>query len=128
MVDVPAVTPVTTPVVAFTVATAGSEEVQLPPEVPLLANEEVPPIQMACVPDNVPAETGAVTVTTKVASALGQDPVPFTIYFMVDVPAATGVITPVVPFTVATLKLLEVQAPPASPLEVNVVVALEHNV
>ena len=116
MVEVPAVTPVTTPVVAFTVATAVLEEVHVPPVVPLLANVEVPPIQMAGVPDKVPAETGAVTVTTKVDSALGQPPVPVTVYLIVEVPAVTPVTTPVVAFTVATAVLEEVPVPPVVPL------------
>jgi hypothetical protein len=59
---VPAATPVTKPVVAFTVAIAGAEELQLPPETVELY-KEVLPIQMACVPPNAPAVGGAVTVT-----------------------------------------------------------------
>ena len=126
MVEVPADTPVTTPVVAFTVATAILEEAQVPPVVPLLVNVEVPPIQIAWVPDKVPAETGAVTVTTNVDSALGQPPVPVTVYFIVEVPAVTPVINPVVAFTIATAVLEDVQVPPVVPLLVIVVVAPTH--
>jgi hypothetical protein len=78
MVEVPAVTPVTNPVVAFTVATAVSEDVQVPPVVPLLVIVVVAPTHIACVPDKVPAETGAVTVTTLVLESLPQPPVPVT--------------------------------------------------
>jgi hypothetical protein len=46
MVAVPAATPVTTPVEAFTVATPVLLEVQEPPVLPLLEKVVVPPTQM----------------------------------------------------------------------------------
>ena len=46
---------------------------------------------------------------------------------MVAVPADTGAMAPVLLLIVATAVLLEVHAPPASPLLVKVTVALEHN-
>ena len=45
---------------------------------------------------------------------------------MVEVPAATGVITPVDEFIVALAVSDDVHVPPEDPFEVNVVVPLEH--
>jgi len=78
MVAVPAATPVTTPVVVFTVATLASLLDQLPP-LAVEANVVVPFTQMLCIPLRVPAEGGAVTVTVLVAMALAQPPVPVTV-------------------------------------------------
>ena len=78
MVAVPAATPVTTPVEAFTVATPTALLDQLPP-LTVEANVVVPATQMLCVPLRVPAEAGAVTVTVLVAVALAQPPVPVTV-------------------------------------------------
>ena len=78
MVAVPAATPVTTPVEAFTVATPAALLDQLPP-LTVEANVVVPLTQMLCVPLSVPAEAGAVTVTVLVAVALAQPPVPGTV-------------------------------------------------
>jgi hypothetical protein len=63
------------PVEELIVATAGFDEVQLPPKT---VDEKVTesPMQMFCVPDKVPAETGAVTVTVLVAVAFGHPPEP----------------------------------------------------
>ena len=74
----PAATPVTTPVVAFTVATPTALLDQLPP-IAVEVNVVVPAIQMFCVPLRVPAEAGAVTVNVLVAVALAQPPVPVTV-------------------------------------------------
>ena len=71
MTDVPALTPATAPVEALIVATAGVAEDQLPP-VTEEVSEEVPLAQIAVVPEIVPAEGAAVTVTVLVAVALGQ--------------------------------------------------------
>ncbi len=76
MTEVPAVTPVTTPVEALMVATAGVAEDQDPPVTEEL-NVEVPLEQMAVVPEIVPAEGAAVTVTVAVVVAFAQPPVPF---------------------------------------------------
>jgi len=122
IVAVPAATPVTTPVEAFTVATAASLVDQAPPALPLLVNVVVPATQMPCVPLKVPAFGAAVTVTVRVAVALEQPPVPVTVYVIVAVPAATPVTTPEELFTVATAASLVDHAPPALPLLVNVVV------
>ena len=63
---------------------------------------------------------GLLTVIDFVALAVPQLLV--TVYFMVAVPAATPVTTPVPEFTVATAVLLLLQLPPLVPLLVNVVV------
>ena len=68
----PAATPVTTPVVLFTVATAALLVLHAPPPEPLLLKVVLPPTQMACVPLTVPALGAAVTVTVRVAVALLQ--------------------------------------------------------
>ncbi len=75
MTEVPAVTPVTTPVEALMVATAVVAEDQEPP-VTVELNVEVPLEQMAVVPEIVPAEGAAVTVTVAVVVAFAQPPVP----------------------------------------------------
>ena len=78
MVALPADTPTMAPVAALMVATVGLDDVQVPPEI---EEEEVTesPIQIDCVPDKVPAGTGAVTVIVRVAVALGQPPEPKTV-------------------------------------------------
>ena len=78
MVAVPAATPVTSPVEAFTVTTPVALLDQLPP-LTVEVNVVVPATQMLCVPLRVPAEAGAVTVTVLVAVALAQPPVPVTV-------------------------------------------------
>ena len=75
MTEVPAVTPVTAPVEALMVATAGVAEDQDPPVTEEL-NVEVPLEQIAVVPEIVPAEGAAVTVTVAVVVAFAQPPVP----------------------------------------------------
>ena len=75
MVAVPAATPVTSPVVALTVAIAGVLLDQAPPEM-VDAKIDVPFTQMPCVPLSVPADGVAVTVTVRVAVAFEQPPVP----------------------------------------------------
>ena len=78
MVAVPAVKPVTSPVVALTVATAGVLLDQAPP-VTVEVNVDVPLTQMPWLPLRVPAVGAAVTVTVRVAVALAQPPVPVTV-------------------------------------------------
>ena len=78
MVEVPAVTPTIAPVELLIVATAGFEEVQVPPKT-VEAKVTESPMQIFCVPDKVPATTGAVTVTVLVAVAFGHPPEPSTI-------------------------------------------------
>jgi hypothetical protein len=78
MVAVPAVKPVTSPVVALTVATAGVLLDQAPP-VTVEVNVDVPLTQMPWLPLRVPAVGAAVTVTVRVAVALAQPPVPTTV-------------------------------------------------
>ena len=75
MVAVPAVKPVTSPVVALTVATAGVLLDQEPP-VMLEVKVDVPLTQMLWFPLSVPAVGAVVTVTVRVAVALAQPPVP----------------------------------------------------
>ena len=76
MVAVPAVKPVTNPVVALTMAMLVSLLDQLPPDT-VEVNVVVPPTQITCVPLMVPADAGAVTVTVLVAVAFAHPPVPF---------------------------------------------------
>ncbi len=78
MVAVPAAIPVTSPVVALTVAIAGVLLDQAPP-VTVEVNVDVPLTQMPWLPLRVPAEGAAVTVTVRVAVALAQPPVPTTV-------------------------------------------------
>ena len=78
MVAVPAAIPVTTPVVALTVAIAGVLLDQAPP-VMVEVNVDVPLTQMPWFPLRVPAEGAAVTVMVRVAVALAQPPVPTTV-------------------------------------------------
>ena len=74
----PAVTPVTTPVEASTVATAVSEDDQDPP-VTVEVKVVVKPTQTFCVPDNVPATGAAVTLIVPEVVAGVQPPVVFTV-------------------------------------------------
>ena len=78
MVAVPAPTPVTRPE-ASTVATAVLLEDQVPPGFPLELKVVVPFEHIACVPLRVPATGPAVMVTSLVAVALAQPPVPVTV-------------------------------------------------
>ena len=77
MVAVPAVKPVTSPVVALTVAIAGVLLDQEPP-VMVEVKVDVPLTQMLWFPLRVPAVGAVVTVTVRVAVALAQPPVPVT--------------------------------------------------
>lgn len=78
IVVVPALTGVIRPVEGFTVATAEFKVAQVPPEI-VEVNVAVVLEQMACVPDRVPAEAGLLIVTSVVAAALAQPPVPNTV-------------------------------------------------
>ena len=78
MVELPAAMPTIAPVELLIVATAGFDEVQVPPET-VEAKVTESPMQIFCVPDKVPAETGTVTVTVLVAVAFGQPPEPSTV-------------------------------------------------
>ena len=77
MVAVPAVKPVTSPVVALTVAIAGVLLDQAPP-VTVEVKVDVPLTQMPWLPLRVPAVM-AVTVTVRVSVAFEQPPVPVTV-------------------------------------------------
>ena len=125
MVAVPDPTPVTTPVVAFTVATPVLLDDHAPPELPLLVKVVVPATQMFCVPLTVPAFGAAVTVTVRVAVEAAHPPAAAIVYVIVAVPAPTAVTTPEVLFTEATPVLPDVHAPPLLPSVVNVVVPVE---
>jgi len=125
IVDVPAATGEITPVEALIVANPVEPDVQVPPAFPFVVKVVVPFEQIACVPLNVPAFGKAVTVTVLVAVAFEQPPVPVTVYVIVDVPAATGEITPVEELIVANPVEPDVQVPPAFPLVVKVVVPFE---
>ena len=104
------------------VATAGVAEDQAPPLTEEL-KVEVPLEQIAVVPEIVPAEGAAVTVTVLVAVAFGHPFAPVTVYVMVAVPAATPVIVPADADAILTLE--EVHAPPET-VEVKVVVEPTH--
>ena len=75
MTDVPALTPATAPVELLIVATAGVAEVHVPP-VTVEDKVEDPLEQIAVVPEIVPAEGAAVTVTVAVVDTFAQPPVP----------------------------------------------------
>ena len=75
MVALPAVKPVTRPVVGLTVATVRALLDQAPPEM-VDAKIDVPFTQIPCVPLSVPADGVAVTVTDRVAVPFEQPPVP----------------------------------------------------
>lgn len=72
MVAEPAATPVTSPVVAFTMAAAVLLLLQLPPPVPLLVNMAVDPTHNVVAPVTVPACGRSPTVTTVDAMAKPQ--------------------------------------------------------
>ena len=78
MVASPANCAVINPVVSFIVATPVSDEDHVP-ESPLDVNVVVPLEQIASVPLKVPASGAAVTVTVRVAVALGQATSPNTV-------------------------------------------------
>jgi len=74
--EVPAETPVTTPVLGSTVATLVVAEVNTPPLFPFDTNVVVPFEHICAVPLKLPAFGAAVTVTVLVSVALAQPPVP----------------------------------------------------
>ncbi len=78
MTEVPALTPASAPVELLMVATAGVAEDQVPPVTEEVKVEE-PLEQIAVVPEMVPAEGAAVTVTVAVVVAAAQPPVPATV-------------------------------------------------
>lgn len=122
MFVVPALTAVTNPVDAFTVATAVFVLVQLPPDVPSLLYNAVVPIQSGEVPLTVPAVTGGLTVSTLFEDTGLAHPL-LTVYVMPVVPALTGVTNPEAAFTVATEGFVLLQFPPDVPLLLYVAVA-----
>ena len=75
---VPAAIPVTSPVVALTVAIAGVLLDQAPP-VTVEVKVDVPLTQMLWFPLSVPAVGAVVTVTVRVSVAFEQPPVPVTV-------------------------------------------------
>ena len=115
--EVPADTPVTTPVDELTVATAGVALLQVPPAVALL-NVVVDPAHSVRVP--VIAAGRGLTVTV----AVRKHPVG-SVYDITEVPDDTPVTTPVAGSTVATAGVALLHVPPAvaSP---NVVVDPTH--
>jgi hypothetical protein len=115
---VPAATPVTTPELGFTVATAAFELDHEPPETEAV-KVEVPAEHIAVVPLIVAATGAAVTVTVLVAVAFAHPPVPATVYVIVAVPAVRPFIAPVVLFIVAIAVFELVHVPPLR-VELNV--------
>ena len=71
----PAATPVTNPVEELIVATDGVAEYQAPP-VPVVTRVDEPFEQIAVVPEIVPADGAAVTVTVAVVETFAHPPVP----------------------------------------------------
>ena len=78
MVALPAVKPLTRPVVGLTMAMVGALLDQAPPEM-VEVKVVVPVTQMLWFPLRVPAVGAVVTVTVRVAVALAQPPVPVTV-------------------------------------------------
>ena len=111
----PALTAVTTPVVALTVATAVLVLLQLPPASPLLVYVAVAPAQSGDEPLTVPAFAFALTVSVFDADTGLPHPL-LNVYVIFVVPAETAVTTPVPATTVATAILLLLQLPPVVPL------------
>jgi hypothetical protein len=107
--DVPAVSPVTSPVAGSTVATAGIALDHTPPAV-VLVHVSVLPIHKVDIPVIVWA-IGAVIVTVCVA-VLTQPPT-VTEYIISDVPEVTPVTNPVAGSTVATAGVALDHTPPA---------------
>src|ERR1035438_5674411 len=117
----PDATPVTTPVAAFTVATAVLELLQVPLLLfPLIANVVVAPTHTDEAPVTLPAFGRPFIVILAEAVELPQ--LPLTLYVIVADPAATPVTTPVAGSTVAVALLLLLQLPLPVPLLVNAVV------
>ena len=124
MVDVPAECGVITPVDEFIVALAPSEEVHDPP--PSVLSKVVDPLEHnSWVPLNSPALTGSATVIVSVSIASAQPPEPVTVYVIVASPADWAVMSPGDAFRVA-MSVSNVDHVPESPIELNVVVLVEH--
>ena len=121
IVDVPADTPDTTPL-PFIVATPVDTELHVP-SVPVVDKVVVPFEQTSVVPLMLPAFGADVTVIVLVAVSFAQAPEPVTIYLIIDVPADTGVTSPL-PFIVATPVDTELHEPPV-PVVDKVVVPFE---
>ena len=119
----PDATPVTTPVLEFTVAVAVLLELHTPPDV-VLASVVVLPTHTDVVPV-IAATTGNALIVTVAVTELVQPFAFVYVYVIVLVPADTPVTTPVIEFTVATAALLLVHTPPAVVL-VNAVVEPIH--
>ena len=123
IVALPAATPVTTPVDAFTVAADVLLLLQVPPVLPLLVKAVVDPIQTDGVPPiAVPAFGSGLTVMGYVAALVPQEVV--TVYMMEVDPPATPVTMPEAS-TEAMLVLLLLHVPPELVL-LNIIVALTH--
>src|SRR4029079_5897174 len=119
---VPAATAVTSPVVAFTVATEVLVLLHAPPPSPLLEYVDAAPIQSGVAPLMVPVAGSKLTVSVLNELTGLLHPV-LTVYVIFVVPAATAVTSPVPAFTVATEVLVLVHEPPPSPLLVYAAVA-----
>ena len=109
IVALPAVTPVTAPVIELTVATDVLLDVQTPPDV-VFVKIVLDPIHALVVPPIAASVGNAFTFT--VAWAFEVHPFVVTVYVIVAVPADTPLTTPLAS-TVATAVLDDVQTPPA---------------
>ena len=122
--EAPAATGVISPDDSSMVATSILPLVHVPPKTSL-SKVVVAFEHKAVSPLKVPALKGAVTVTSNVAVALAQPPKPVTVYVIVAVPVASGVITPEEGLIVALVGSDEDHVPPKISLS-KVVVPLEH--
>ena len=123
MVAVPGDPPFTTPVEGSMVAIQVLPLLQEPPAV-ASSNGDVPPVQTLKFPVIGATVGGALTVTVIFAASLQPVATIVTVSFIVAVPAATPVTTPVTLFTVATPIFRLLQAPPVVASERLVVLAM----
>lgn len=124
IVEAPAATPVTTPVVEFTDAAAALLLLQVPPLIPLVVNVVDKPLHTDDAPLIEPAFATAFTLTSCVAVDVPQ---PFdTVYVIVVFPGVTLVTTPVVASTVAIPIALLLHDPPLFPVELKLIVEPIH--
>lgn len=112
MVTVPAVSPVAAPVELLMEAMVLLLLIQLPP-VEVLVKVPLVPVHNVAGPESVPADVGAPTVTTKLATDVPQLLV--TVYCMVSIPAVIPPTTPVL--SASALPLVALQVPPVAVVE-----------
>jgi hypothetical protein len=123
IVALPDPTPVTTPLAAFTVATAALLLLHEPPPLPLLLNGVDKPAHNDAAPLTVPAfGTGFTVMVTEVEVVAQADT---TVYVIVVVPEPIPNTTPLAS-AIAAAGLLLLQEPPGVPLLIKVMVEPVH--